>query len=311
MKGATQLNKKVDKKLKGKPASFSEMINISFQDPSFKKSFTPILAEMVRPLIQETVNIAVEGIRSTVVADMIKSNESLQQTVKEQSRIIKEQNTIIDKQKSMINDQKILLDSNNETIEQLQCSVHVLEGEIEELKLANNDLEQYGRRNSIRINNMIFDGPSPPADEQSLTLSVLNFINSDILKDVNPLFERDIERCHFVGKPRAGKPQQIIVKFARYHDKWKVFSAKKNLKNHPNKTFITEDLTKLNHAVVQSLLPLKKAKSIDSFWTRDGRIIVKKGSADDPIRISPNDNLNIKLSLDDEAASEAGDDDFA
>ena len=78
LKGATQQSKKVDRKLKGKPASFSEMINISFQDPS---SFTPILAEMVRPLIQETVNIAVEGIRSTVVADMIKSNESLQQTV--------------------------------------------------------------------------------------------------------------------------------------------------------------------------------------------------------------------------------------
>ena len=60
--------------------------------------------------------------RSTVVADMIKSNKTLQETVKEQSRIIKEQ-------KSVIEDQKIMLDSNSETIEQLQCTVHVLEGD--------------------------------------------------------------------------------------------------------------------------------------------------------------------------------------
>ena len=70
-------NKKTDKKFKGKPASFSDMMSHSFQDPSFKESFTPFLAEMARPLIQETVKSAVEGMRSTVVADMIKSNKTL------------------------------------------------------------------------------------------------------------------------------------------------------------------------------------------------------------------------------------------
>ena len=142
---------------------------------------------MVRPLIQETVKSAVEGMRSTVVADMIKSNKTLQETVKEQSRIIKEQ-------KSVIEDQKIMLDSNSETIEQLQCTVHVLEGEIDELKLTHNELEQYGRRNSLRINNMIFRGPrGPPQDERSLTLSVLDFLNSEGL----------VERTGAVLKPRT------------------------------------------------------------------------------------------------------------
>ena len=281
------------------------MMSHSFQDPSFKESFTPILAEMVRPLIQETVKSAVDGMRSTVVADMIKSNKILQETVKEQSRIIKEQ-------KSVIEDQKIMLDSNSETIEQLQCTVHVLEGEIDELKLTHNELEQYGRRNSLRINNMIFRGPrGPPQDERSLTLSVLDFLNSDILKGEHILVERDIERCHFIGKPRTSRSQQILVKFARYHDKWKVYSSKKNLKNHPNKTFLTEDLTKMNHAVVKSLLPLKKGEKIDSFWTRDGRIIVKKDNNEDPVRISPADNINLKLSIDDpDSSSEPRDDDY-
>ena len=140
---------------------------------------------------------------------------------------------------------------------------------------------------------MIFRGPrGPPQDERTLTLSVLDFLNSDVLKGEHILVERDIERCHFVGKPRTSRSQQILVKFARYHDKWKVYSSKKNLKNHPNKTFLTEDLTKMNHAVVKSLLPLKKAEKI---WTRDGRIIVEKDSNEDPVRISPADNINLKL----------------
>ena len=159
-----------------------------------------------------------------------------------------------------------MLDSNSKIIEQLQCTVHVLEGEIDELKLTHNELEQYGRRNSLRIINMKFRGPrGPPQDERTLTRSALDFLNSDVLKGKHTLVEHVIERCHFVGKPLTSRSQKILVKFARYHDKWKVCSSKKNLKNHPNETFLTEDLTKINHAVVKSLLPLKKAEKIDSF----------------------------------------------
>ena len=53
--------------------------------------------------------------------------------------------------------------------------------------------------------------------------------------------------------------------------------SKKLLTNHLNKTFMSEDLTAMKHEVIKSLLPLKKDGLIDSFWTRDGRIIMKKG----------------------------------
>ena len=93
-------------------------------------------------------------------------------------------------------------------------------------KLTHNELEQYGRHTSLRINNMIFRGPrDPPQDERTLTLSVLDFLNSDVLKGEHILVERDIEQCHFVGKPRTSRSQQTFVKFARYHDNWKVYSS--------------------------------------------------------------------------------------
>ena len=73
--------------------------------------------------------------------------------------------------------------------------------------------------------------------------------------------------------------------------------TKKNLKKHPNKTFITEDLTSLNHSVIQTLLPLKSDGKTDSFWTRDGRIIIKKSKSADPIRIGPSNNINFSLGI--------------
>ena len=198
----------------------------------------------------------------------------------------------------MIDEQKIMLDSNSNTIEELQCTVYYLTSEIDQLRLSHNELEQYGRRNSLRINNLKFDGSGgPPQNEEQLTRAVLHFLNSEVLKGDRKLDVPDIERCHYVGKPKKSGSKQVLVKFSRYHDKRRVFLSKKLLKNHLNGTFMTEDLTAMNHEVIKSLLPLKKDGLIDSFWTRDVRIIVKKGKEDDPKRISPSDNIRFVLGL--------------
>ena len=102
---------------------------------------------------------------------------------------------------------------------------------------------------------------------------------------------------HFVTKSVGRVLDERDIKFSRYHNKWRVFSVKKKIKKHPNKTFITEDMTSMNHSVFQTLLPLKRGGKIDSFWTRDGRIIVKKTKSADPIRIGPSDNINVSLKI--------------
>ena len=199
-----------------------------------------------------------------------------------------------------------MLDSNLSTTEDLQCNGHLLAAEVDQPRYSHNELEQYRRRNSLRINNFVLD--TPVENEHELTRCVLYFLNflyTAGLKGVcRVLDERDIERCHFVGKPKDSGPQKILIKFSCYHDKWRVFSLKKNLKKHPNKTFITEDLTSMNLSVVQTLLPLKRGGKIDSFWTRDGRIIVKKTKSADPIRIGTSDNINFSLGI-----KSTGDDD--
>jgi hypothetical protein len=53
--------------------------------------------------------------------------------------------------------------------------------------------------------------------------------------------------------------------------------SKKNLKNNPEKIFITEDLTKTRQFIVKELNTQKRDNKIHSFWTFDGRILAKKG----------------------------------
>ena len=85
-------------------------------------------------------------------------------------------------------------------------------------------------------------------------------------------------------------------------------TAKSNLKDNPSKICMTEDLTSNNHSMVKQLLTMKKENKIDSFWTSDGRVYVKKESTSDPNRVSMNDTISAKLVLEaiDGSAGSAG-----
>ena len=58
------------------------------------------------------------------------------------------------------------------------------------------------------------------------------------------LTQKELDRTHRTGNPKSGSksPRHIIVKFARYNNKRKVFVNKKRLKN--TEISITESLTK-------------------------------------------------------------------
>ena len=77
--------------------------------------------------------------------------------------------------------------------------MHLLAAEVDELRFSHNELEQYGRRKSLRINNFVLD--TPVENEHELKQRVLYFLNTAVLKGVGRVLdESDIERCHFVGE---------------------------------------------------------------------------------------------------------------
>ena len=81
-----------------------------------------------------------------------------------------------------------------------------------------------------------------------------NFINSNELSDPTSenISEADIDRCHPIPGVRGIRKPHIIVKFFSYKVKARVYGNKSNLKNHPDKTFVTKDLTKANHKIVKT-----------------------------------------------------------
>ena len=286
-------------KAKPKPKSFADMVIMSFNDAEFVNSVAPKICTMIQPLIQETiaasVTAAVQSVRSTVLEEILNSNSQLQQTVDGQLKLIQNQKSVIESQKQEIDSNKRRIDELEGENQFLSAEIDTLNSDVENLKIEVIRLEQYGRRSSLRFNNMNVD---PNLNEIQLTTYMKNFINSNILKgpDAGELTESDIDRCHPVGGFRGKRKPQVIVKFFSYKVKARVYGNKSNLKNHPDKTFITEDLTKANHSTVKTLLKLKKNNKIDSFWTIDGKVLVKTSPTSKPLIISSADAAAKKFS---------------
>lgn len=139
-------------------------------------------------------------------------------------------------------------------IEVKNKSIDDLESKVVKLERSHNDLEQYGRRQSIRLNNV----PLPDvADSEQVVLNVLN--------KAIPVHEKinadEIERCHPIGKPNRKGNRQVIVKFLSYKTKARVYGARFNLKN----IYMSDDLTKSNQSIALMLLKCKKVKQVLKF----------------------------------------------
>lgn len=124
-------------------------------------------------------------------------------------------------------------------------------------------LEQYSRRNNIRIFG-VAETVGENTDDIVMQICARN-LQTQI--DIN-----DIDRSHRVGriKPNDTRPRPIIVKFTNYHVRSKVFNNKKLLKG--TGYTIREDLSLSNVNIMKSAI-LKYGSS--SVWSRDGFIFAR------------------------------------
>lgn len=174
--------------------SFADMVYQTFNTQSFVESMAPILASIMAPIIQSTVSVAITELKEGILGPLMETNGKLSETVQAQNEII--------------NQQKHLLNSQQNQIDKLETNLKNLYIANEDLSFQVNDLEQYGRRNSIRMFNLPV--PNLLQSESDLTEHVVQFINSEVLKPdsdpnlgqpiTSPISSADVERCHFVGR---------------------------------------------------------------------------------------------------------------
>jgi hypothetical protein len=130
------------------------------------------------------------------------------------------------------------------------------------------ELEQYGRRTSLRFHNV----PMRDIDKQRTDNIIVDIVKSK-MKMIN-FSVNDINRSHIIGNINQGKGQ-IICRLRNWKIKNSIYQLKTNLKSNADRIFVTEDLTKHRQSIVKELNIARKAKKISSFWTFDGRIFAK------------------------------------
>ena len=153
-------------------------------------------------------------------------------------------------------------------IMELESKVVSLSTKVEKLEYTADRMEQYSRRNSIRIHGL------PEVKGEDTDSLVIETVKEKMGLDISTA---DIDRTHRIGAPpkQSGKVRPVIVKFVRYNDRRKIYENKKLLKGI--KVSITESLTA--HRVAKLKEAVKKF-GFNNVWSNGGRIIYKDNGDD-------------------------------
>lgn len=170
--------------------------------------------------------------------------------------------TIMELMQPMINKMDMLMQKFKE-VETVSVKQHK---QIVTLERKCDELEQYTRRNSLRIYGIVETGTE---DTSNL---LIKFFAEKMKINISL---SHIDRAHRIGAKAAkgansnNKPRPIIAKFVSYQTRATIFNNKRVLKN--TGYTIKEDLTQARHQLLT--LAVKKF-GVRNVWTLDGRIIV-------------------------------------
>ena len=158
----------------------------------------------------------------------------------------------------------------DEKIQLLENRVEILKEEKESQGKEIDDLEQYSRRNCLLLHGVVETNTECTDD------IIIKTCAEELGIDVK---QEDLDRSHRLGKVKRNdnKPGPIIVKFARYAARNKVFSNKKKLKG--KKLLITESLTVYRMKLLDEA---RQKYGVRNVWTYDGRVMYK-GNNEIPI----------------------------
>ena len=130
-----------------------------------------------------------------------------------------------------------------------------------------NNLEQYGRRNNIRISGLTHDSKFETSAQSAEGIATL--LNDKMNLNLSAY---DIDVVHRLGRFEIGKIRPVIVKFVQREVKFNVMRNAKHLKNTP--ISVNEDLTQLNQKVLSSIR-LKAKHEVAKGWSQEGKLFVK------------------------------------
>ena len=91
--------------------------------------------------------------------------------------------------------------------------------------------------------------------------------------------------------------QPMLVTFTNTNVRNKIFSKKKQLKDHAKRVYINENLTKYRASLFKKARQLVKDKKIQASWVYKGNILIRHTANDPPEKITHEDNLQKYLKI--------------
>ena len=242
-----------------------EIMRKGLFDSETMREFVPLITKQLQPSIELSIESAIER---SMQASITRAVNSALHTFK--SEVM---DPMLERNASEINHLK-------SQIEQKDNQIKTLEQSNTKIAKTLNDLDQYGRRQNIRLNNV------PLGEDDNCEEVVLGILNRALPSD-EALTSTEISRCHPLGKANRNNNRQVIIKFVSYKAKAKVYAARFNLSN----VYMSEDFTPSNQKIIDKLVAYKKAKRIKSFWTIDGKIFAKVHETQPKTRIHNFENI--------------------
>ena len=203
--------------------------------------------------------------------------------------IRKLQNVVVSQLRKEVSELREIIKNKDKHLDELKSRVSTLEETVD-------NQEQYSRRNILRISGV----PENDNEEVGNLILSLDLFNKKMKLDP-PISAQAIDRIHRTGPVQGTKPRAILVKFATYQERQRVYRGRLNLKPHrrgavnsqtrtqDNSTdieqtlpdpstrhiFINEDLTKKRATLLWRARKLKHDGRIHDCWSHDGRILIK------------------------------------
>ena len=183
----------------------------------------------------------------------------------------------------------------NDKISQLNEVIETKDKQIQKLTEEMDELKQNNKRNTVRIEGL--------PEKENASVSTSEVVCKLATEKLNvDLFPSDIDTCFRVGKNKSpDKTRPVVLRFVSHDKKREVMSNKKKLREErgtrsgPGPIYINDDLTDTRAYIFKCARQAVKDKHLNSAWSLDGRIFIKKKQDDDPFHVKTLSSLNAIL----------------
>ena len=242
----------------------SKLSNVITRDDGFLRGLIREIFQQMKDEFLNSVNKRIDILEGKLF-EKDQENDKLKKNITDLKKEIADKKAEIDERKA----ENVKL---KEEIETMNISI--------ESKM--NDIEQYSRKNNIRISGMPETGIETA---EATTHRVVQKMN-EVFPDLD-LQQSHIDIAHRMGKHQKDKHRQIIVKFNSRMKKDQIIRKRKLLKG--TDIFISEDLTPTNQLVL-ACIRRKMPDEVEQSWSKGGRLYYKlKSDLDTVIEVTYKD----------------------